>query len=316
MVSALRRSLRRRSADMYFFERPDFIKSLDSLRLVIKNQARGIRFGESRSKFFGSGIEVSHLKNYSSGEDVKYIDWNASFRLNRTYIKIFSETRENNVYILVDSSASMNFGSPETKRELALKLAYSIAYLASAGSNKIYLAGFCDTVKNAVEITKVNINAKFRELADSIPPAGTNKSPATMIDRSLNSFMANFKRRGLLFVISDFFDGELSIIDAIAKTAITQNFCLIQTLCEDDYTISDTGEFNFEDSETLETLEISLTPEAAEEYARRVSGFCDELMAKTLKYGGAYKKTYAGGDYLQALKEILIKTGFKGGAHA
>jgi uncharacterized protein (DUF58 family) len=299
---------------MYFFERPAFIKSLDSLRLVMKNQARGIRFGESRSKFFGSGVEVSHLKNYSSGEDVKFIDWNASFRLNRTFIKIFSETRENNVYILVDSSASMNFGAPETKRELALKLAYSIAYLASAGSNKIYLAGFCDTVKNAVEITRVNINSKFREMSDFNPAAGGNQSPATKLDRSLNSFMANFKRRGLLFVISDFFDGELSVIDSIAKTAIAQNLCIIQTLCEDDFNISDTGEFNFEDSETFETVEISLTPEAAEEYSRRVSGFCGELMAKTLKYGGAYKKTYTGGDYLQALKEILLKTGFNGGA--
>ena len=82
---------------MHFFERPGFIKALDSLKLVIKNQARGIRFGESRSKFFGSGIEVSHLKNYSTGEDIKFIDWNASFRLNRTFIKVFSETRENNI---------------------------------------------------------------------------------------------------------------------------------------------------------------------------------------------------------------------------
>ena len=298
---------------MYFFEQPAFIKSLDSLRLVMKNQARGMRFGENRSKFFGSGIEVSHLKNYSSGEDIKFIDWNASFRLNRTFIKVFSETRENNVYILIDLSDSMNFGLPVTKRELAFKLAYSIAYLASAGSNKIYLAGFCDSVRNAAEVNRVNINSKFREIIDFTPVLNGGQGRATKIGRALDSFMANFKRRGLLFVISDFFDGELSIINSIAKTAIAQNFCLIQTLCEDDFKLAGTGEFIFEDSETFETVEISLTPEAAKEYSHSVLGFCGDIKDKTLKCGGVYKKIYTGQDYLLALKEILLKTNFNGG---
>lgn len=296
---------------MYFFERPGFIQSLDSLKLVMKNQARGIRFGESRSRFFGSGLEVSHLKNYSTGEDVKFIDWNASFRLNRTFIKVFSETRENNVYILIDSSSSMDFGEPETKRDLAVKLAYCIAYLASAGSNKIYAANFCDSVKNAVEITKTNINARFKEIIGRAA-SGAGQNRPTRLSGALNSFVANFKRRGLLFVISDFFDGGLSIADSIAKLAIAQNFCLIQTLSGDDTRISDTGEFKYEDSETLETVEISLTPEAAAEYSCRVSAFCDALMAKTLKYGGAYKMAQAGGGHMQVLKEILLKTGFSG----
>jgi len=294
---------------MHFFERPGFIKALDSLKLVIKNQARGIRFGESRSKFFGSGIEVSHLKNYSTGEDIKFIDWNASFRLNRTFIKVFSETRENNIYILADSSNSMSFGSPEPKRELALKLAYSISYLAAAGMNKIYLADFGENIKNAVEINKANINIKFREILGRRQLEAPEK---TRLDRSVNSFTANFKRRGLLFIISDFLDSGLSIMDIIAKTAIAQNFYIIQTLCEEDVKISDTGEYKYEDSETLETVEISLTPEAAAEYEKRVSDFCSQLMAKSLKYGGNYKKIMAGCDYMQALKEIILKTGFGG----
>ncbi len=297
---------------MYFFERPEFIKPLDSLRLVMKNQARGVRFGESRSKYFGSGVEVSHLKNYSAGEDVKFIDWNASFRLNRTFTRVFCETRENNVYILIDSSKSMNFGVPESKRFLALKLAYCIAYLSAAGFNKIYAADFCNKIRNASEINRANINIKFREFVDRAAEA-SQSAASTHIACAFNSFIANFKRRGLLFVISDFLDSGVSVMDSIAKAAIAQKLCFIQTLCEEELKIPDTGEYFFEDSETFETVELSLTPEAAAEYDRRVEEFCTAVAQKTLKYGGYYKKVITGSDYMPALKDILLKTGFNGG---
>lgn len=307
---------------MYFFDRPGFIQSLDSLKLVMKNQARGIRFGESRSRFYGSGVEVSHLKNYSTGEDVRFIDWNASFRLNRTFIKVFCETRENNVYILMDSSASMDFGEPETKRGLAVKLAYCVAYLAAAGSNRIYAADFADSVTGIAEITRANINQRFREIVDRDAKrsaeigraAGTAGWRATRLAGAINSFIANFKRRGLALIISDFFDDGLTIIDSVARLSIAHNFCLIQTLCAEDLAVADTGEYKYEDSETLETVEISLTPEAAAEYRWRVTAFRGELEARALKYGGAFRTAESGCDHMQVLKDVLLKTGFGGGA--
>jgi|GEM_PF-3948983 len=286
----------------FFWQDPSFIKSLNSLKLVIKNQARGIRFGENRSKQFGSGVEVSHLKNYSIGEDVKNIDWNASFRLNRTFVKVFSETRENNVYIMIDRSLSMAFGEPETKRNFALKLAYCIAYLSLSGYNKVYLIEFGDSVYSAEQISRVNINRKFIKLCEEPSSGGTTFA------KSLSGFFANFKKRGLLFLISDFIDEGLSIIDYVSRIALSHNFCVLHVLSDDDVEIAETGEYKYEDSETGETVELSLTPEAAREYGQRINEFCGLLMSKAQRYGGVYKKAMCGARHVEILKDALRMT--------
>lgn len=290
---------------MFFWEDANFIKRLESIRLVVKNKARGLRFGENRSKYYGHGIEVSHLKNYSEGEDIKFIDWNSSFRLNKVFLKVFSETRENNVYIMVDSSASMNFGAPETKSQLAIKLAYSLTHIALSGFNKVVLIDFAERIKRSAEVGKASINRKFAEFL-----TGGAAVRETGIARSLNDLFASHKRRGILFVISDFMDGGLSILDAIARLGLSHNFCLIQVLCADDLAVPGTGEYKFEDCESGEFVDVSMTPEMAAVYASEMAAFCAEIEKKSFKYGGFYKKIVCGDDPVDAVKNIILRSGF------
>ncbi len=290
---------------MFFWEDAKFIKRLESIRLVVKNKARGLRFGENRSKYYGHGIEVSHLKNYSEGEDIRFIDWNSSFRLNKVFLKVFSETRENNVYIMVDSSASMSFGAPETKSQLAMKLAYSLAHIAVSGFNKVVLVDFAGRIRRSAEVGKADMNRKFADFS----ACGAAERDTGMA-RSLNDLFTAHKRRGILFVISDFMDGGLSILDVVSRIGISHNFCLIQVLCEEDIAVPGTGEYKFEDCESGEFMEVSMTPEMAAMYASEMGDFCEEIKKKSFKYGGFYKKMVCGDDPVDAVKNIVLRSGF------
>jgi len=130
------------------------------------------------------------------------------------------------------------------------------------------------------------------------------------MDRALSDLFTAHKRRGILFVISDFMDGGLSILDAVSRIGLSHNFCLIQVLCADDLAVPGTGEFKFEDCENGEFVEVSMTPEVAAEYASEMAGFCAEIEKKSFKYGGFYKKMVCGDDPIDAVKNIILRSGF------
>ncbi len=312
---------------MNFFEDPAFIKKLEGFKMVIKNQARGLRFGENRSKNYGHGLEVSHLKNYSPGEDIKFIDWNASFRLNKTYLKVFSQTKENNIYIMIDRSASMDFGDGENKMETkymkGLMLAYAVSYVCATGFNRVFLLEFSNYILRSNEITRNNINIKFNELirnnaGGNIQASGNGGNfdagginmRRTLISKSLHDFFVNFKRKGALFCISDFIDSDLSVIENIPKIALLHNFYLVHTVCSDDRQIPALGEFKYEDAETGEFIEVSMTPAIAEEYSRKFNGFSAQIAGTALKHGGNYIMLNASDDVFVPLKEIFMKSVF------
>jgi len=288
---------------MYFWEDSDFKKRLDTARMVIKNRARGLRFGENRSRYFGHGIEVSHLKNYSEGEDVRFIDWNASFRLGRTFLKVFSETRENIIYILLDRSASMEFGAPETKSQTAVKVAYSLAHVALSGFNRVMLSEFSEGVVSTVSLGRSDINRKFAAVVDSAKAPGK-----TAIERSLRDFFANFRRRGVVFMISDLVDQPLSITDQISRLSLAHNFCLVHVNCAEDKGLPESGEFKFEDSETGETVEISMTPDIARRFASANTDFASGVSRRCLKYGGFYIPVACGSDPADVVRKIMLRS--------
>lgn len=283
----------------YFWEDPGFIRKIESARLVLKNRARGVRFGENRSKYYGRGIEISHLTNYSDGEDVKFIDWNASMRLGRTFLKVFSSPRENNIYVMVDRSRSMEFGSPVTKEGTALRVAYAISYLALAGFNKVVVMDFAERVATARDVSRAGINQRFRELVSSRPASG-----GTAVDRAVADLFAAGRRRGLLFLISDFVDPGLSVLESVARIALSHNFCAVHVSSREDFEFPATGEFKFEDSETGEPVEVSMTPEIAAACAAEWRGYCADLAARCRKYGGFYGSITAGDDPVALLRDI------------
>ena len=95
---------------------PEFLRKLDRLSLRSRRLFRGMLRGERRSRTLGRGVEFADYRSYQRGDDYRYIDWNIYSRLDRLFIKLFSEEEDINVHLFVDTSRSMAWGRSEERR--------------------------------------------------------------------------------------------------------------------------------------------------------------------------------------------------------
>src|SRR4051812_3827623 len=109
----------------------DLLKKIRKIEIVTERLVRDRMAGAYHSVFKGRGISFSEVRQYMPGDDIRLIDWNVSARMNDAYVKLFVEEREMTVFLVVDMSASENFGSRQgEKRALAAELAAVLAFSA------------------------------------------------------------------------------------------------------------------------------------------------------------------------------------------
>ena len=118
-----------------------FVRKLDRLALVTKRPMAGDIQGERRSPRRGSSVEFADFRPYTPGDDIRQIDWNLYARAERFYLKLFVAEEELNVHLLVDTSASMDWGAPN-KLHYARKLAAAFGYIALANLDRVSVTAF------------------------------------------------------------------------------------------------------------------------------------------------------------------------------
>ena len=158
--------------------------------------------GEYHSVYKGRGMEFDEVRQYSPGDDVRSIDWNVTARTGQTHVKRYVEERELTVMLAVDVSGSGNFGTRERfKRDLAVELAAVISFAATTNNDRVGLLLFTDRVELLIPPRKGrnHVLRMLRELL-AFHPAGSG----TDISLALDTIYALLKRRGIVFLISDF----------------------------------------------------------------------------------------------------------------
>ncbi|NUQ01993.1 MAG: DUF58 domain-containing protein, partial [Armatimonadetes bacterium] len=162
--------------------------------------------GGYHSVFKGRGIEFAQIREYTPGDDVRLIDWNATARLNQPFVKLFVEERELTVMLLVDVSASMYFGSQERlKRQLATEFCATIAFSAISNNDRVGMVLFSDRIERLVPPKKGrrHILRLISELLQFTP-----QHRQTDLAGALDTAARLVRHSGTLFVVSDFESGE------------------------------------------------------------------------------------------------------------
>lgn len=121
---------------------PQFLKKLEALSLVSKRVFAGQTKGERRSTKRGSSVEFADFREYSLGDDLRYVDWKAYGRLEKLFLKLFVEEEDLSIHLLIDTSKSMDFGSPLTKADYARRVAAALGYIALSEYDRVMLASF------------------------------------------------------------------------------------------------------------------------------------------------------------------------------
>ncbi len=179
----------------------DLARRARLLELKSRRRATFALAGEYKSVFHGTGIEFDSVREYVWGDDVRAIDWNVTARSGRPFVKRFIESRERAVVLVVDRSASLDFGSgPRTKAGVAAEVAALLVIAAAEGKDAVGLVTFTDRVERSLPPARgVEWPRRvLRALVDPVAGRGTD------LDAALDHFDATVVRRSVVFVVSDF----------------------------------------------------------------------------------------------------------------
>ena len=183
-------------------ETKELLKKVRQIEIKTRGLSRNIFAGQYHSAFKGRGMAFSEVREYQYGDDVRDIDWTVTARHNKPYIKVFEEERELTVMLLVDVSASRDFGAVgEMKKSVMTEVAATLAFSAIQNNDKIGVIFFSDKIEKFIppKKGKKHILYIIRELIDFHPEStGTNLSLVL-------EYMTNaIKKRCTAFLISDF----------------------------------------------------------------------------------------------------------------
>ena len=162
--------------------------------------------GQYKSVFRGSGIEFEEVREYSPGDDVKALDWKVSARLGKPFIKLYQEERESIVMLLIDMSASLQFGTfSGQKLEKVAEVASVLAFNAIKNNDKVGVIFFTDRVEKYIPPKKGSghIWRVIKEIFTFVP-----QGKGTDISGALDYFAKISRKKSFVFILSDFLDDE------------------------------------------------------------------------------------------------------------
>ena len=175
---------------------------LRRLEWTVVRRLDGLLQGDYRTLFRGGGVDLADLREYQHHDDVRHIDWNVTARTGEAHVKLFTEERELTILLMVDISASSDFGSVvDSKREIAAEAAGVIAASAIRNRDKVGLILFSDQVELYIPPGKgrIHIMRLIRETLFFQP-----KHPSTDIALALDFANRVIHRKSVIFLVSDF----------------------------------------------------------------------------------------------------------------
>lgn len=251
-----------------------FLKEIE--HVMIRSKKRLIKgpVGSRKGKGFGSSLDFYGHRVYSPGDDIRKIDWKAYPRTGNFYVREFTEERQMRINIILDCSASMNFGSPN-KFQLAKLLSIGLAYITVNQKDMLNIY----TLDNEVKILKKDLNNKedFYQVIELIE--GLSSIGRTSLDSITH---IEDIREGMTFFISDLFGKKFSnALDHLSSK--NQDVVVIHLMSPQEISPGFNGEFKLLDKETGEDRRILLNKETKETYKQKTNEFIDKCK-KTCDY--------------------------------
>ena len=221
----------------------EILKKIRALEIKTKGLVQSAFAGDYHSVFKGRGMNFEDVREYQPGDEIRAIDWNVTARLGNAFVKKFTEERELTVMLVVDVSASGNFGSvAQSKRELAAEVACLLAFSAIRNNDKVGLVLFSDRVELFIPPKKGRSHTLrlIREIL-YFEPQGRGTLPSLALDY-LNHVVT---RRSVVFFISDFQAEDFS--GALTITSRRHDLIAIRIDDEREESIPDVGIITLED---------------------------------------------------------------------
>lgn len=278
----------------------DFMRKLDNVWLHFQSTVNHVYSGGRRSRAHGSTVEFSDYREYALGDDFRRIDWNAYARFERFFVKLFLDEKQLQVRVFLDTSRSMNWGTPN-KGFAARRLSAAIVYLAVHALDRgalITLPG-SDGSECGVLCPSVSGRTAFYKLLEaleSLPFAGE-----AQLSRGIRAYRGIRKGDGVCFIISDLLGdcGYQDMLDYLLYQK--QQIVLVHLLSPEEYEPDLAGRVRLTDCENGDYRDLDITPEALRYYKQALRDYQAEIGSFCSRRGVLYVPASSGDSF-----EVLI----------
>ncbi len=189
-------------------ETSELLKKVRKIEIKTRGLSNQLFAGEYHSAFKGRGMTFSEVREYQPGDDIRSIDWNVTARFNTPFVKVFEEEREMTVMLLVDVSASGEFGTQkQLKQDLITELCAVLAFSSIQNNDKIGVIFFTDKIEKFIPPKKGKSHV-LRIIRDLIEFKPEHKK--TDVKQALRYLTSVIKKRSIAFVISDFMAADFA----------------------------------------------------------------------------------------------------------
>ncbi len=260
-----------------------FMARLDQLDIMSRKILMGKLKGERRSKRRGQSVEFADYRNYSVGDDLRFIDWNIYARLDKLFLKLFLEEEDLSLYILIDVSKSCDYGDPN-KAMYMKKVAAALAYIGLVNYNRVSVMAMADGI--VADTGAMRGRRRVPQMLDFIrklQPTG-----ASHLAEACRRFALSHRQKGVCVVLSDFFVKE-GFEDGLRYVASGKYdlFC-VQALSPQEIDPELTGDLKLKDVEDDDLAEVSITQPLIKQYKKNLNAYCLSLKEFLTRRGGTY----------------------------
>ena len=275
----------------------DFMRKLEYLAIVSKRFA-GQYKAERRARKLGSGIEFADYRGYVPGDDFRYLDWRTYLRLDKLLLRLFDEEEDLPIYLFIDTSQSMAFGSP-SKLDYGRKVAAALCYIGLANLDRVTMIAYANGVRRQLspQRGKNQIFRVFQFLSEIESGGETDGKEAFKV------FCTGKRRRGLTVVLSDFFDPAGYEHGLNMLRYFRHDVFAIQVMAHEDTEPRLRGQLQLVDSEDHSSRRVTVTAELLEAYKKEMMRFSEQLRQYCVKYQLGYVRTVT--DY--PFEELILQ---------
>lgn len=280
---------------------------MENYRLVHRRPVSGEAGGMWRSRLKGGAVEFADYREYTPGDEPRRIDWKAYARLRRLYVREFLDDRRDTSLLVLDMSASMDWGGAAHKGHYLLGLAAGLGVCALAGHG--YLAALSTPSGNQAGAFFPPVSgrqglAQFRRFLEQCRPAG-RADPAAALE-TVGSIRARIHS---VYLLSDLWDPP-ALEDFLRRVAAwAQEATVFHVLAPGEREPEGEGEWTLADAETGEKVQVSLTPAVLAAYRQRLAEHLEGVRASCLRWGARYVEMDSGASLEGTMLAVLPRAG-------
>jgi uncharacterized protein (DUF58 family) len=282
----------------------ELLKKVRALEIKSRRLTNHLFTGEYHTAFRGQGMAFKEVREYQPGDDVRFIDWNVSARMDHTYSKVFEEERELSVFLLIDVSASSLFGTfKQSKKDLITEMAAVLAFSAISNNDKAGVIFFSNKVEKYIPAKKGKEHVLYmlREMITFQP-----RSSQTDITRAIAYLNRVTRHKSIVFILSDFADAGYE--QTLKVAAKRHDIIGIQVHDKRDIDLPKMGLLQLEDAETGQNILLNTSDVVMRaEYNRQFNKIQEDARHIFRLAGADLVQLATGDDYVKALQQFFMK---------